>query len=74
MKANLDDEVAKTMKLLGDRHACGWVDCTKVFYGDSPPFGWMTLDLCRHERQRKLFLCPTHGSGLERELKAEQNA
>ena len=74
MDTIMEEQIAKTMKLLGDPHGCGWANCTKQFNGDSPPPGWMTLTLFRYQRQRELILCPMHGSELERELKADQNA
>jgi hypothetical protein len=74
MDTKMEERIAETMRLLGDPHGCGWVNCTKQFNGDSPPPGWMKLILCKYQRQRELILCPTHGSELERELKAEQNA
>jgi hypothetical protein len=37
MDTNMEEPIAETMKLLGDPHGCGWVNCTKQFNGDSPP-------------------------------------
>ena len=69
MNTILEEQIAKTMRLLGEPHSCGWANCTKQFYGDGPPPGWMTLSFSRYQRQRDVILCPTHGSDFERELK-----
>ena len=35
MDTSLEEEIAKTMTLLGEPHFCGWANCTKQFNGDS---------------------------------------
>ena len=53
MDASLEEQIAKTLKLLGDPHGCGWVNCTKQFNGESPPPGWMLSIRPRGARNRR---------------------
>jgi hypothetical protein len=70
MGTSLEEQIAETMKLLGAPHICGWVGCTKQFYGDNAPPGWVILILSKSPSQREVTLCPKHGAELEGQLGA----
>ena len=39
MNTILEEQIAKTMKLLGEPQSCGWANCTKQLYGRRPAAG-----------------------------------
>jgi hypothetical protein len=69
MGTSVEEQIAQTMKLLGDPHVCGWSGCMKQLNGDEPPPGWVTLTLSKSPSQRQVVLSPMHRAELEGQLK-----
>ena len=68
MGKSLEEQIAETMKLLGDPQRCGWAGCTKQFNGTNPPPGWATLTVASPTKRREVTLCPAHRGELEGKL------